>query len=141
MSTRFDLPDSSKKLFLTTLLYLAQADQKIHVTESQFIRKAITEFGMTLDECESVLQQLKAQPDVPSLTKEIKDPKASRYLLQQLMLLAHADDHYSEPERQAILSIAHSMKLPGEWVRELEKWASEGQAWKQKGQDLVAADL
>ena len=97
-------------------------------------------WNQSADEQQEVLAVVDHGCEVQTLAERIRNPRTPYLLVQELVTLAHLDDHYDSAEQAAVLAIASAVWVSSERLIAIEKWVEDGIAWRSRGLELTRAE-
>ncbi len=136
----YSVPVEDRVPFAKFMAYIAQVDGKVTLDEKQAIDSFI--FAWCLDEAavKKIYHVMEHGATVKDLTSEFKNRKSCYLLIQELITLASFDGNYEKNEQRAIQEIASLCSISKPRVKQIEKWVSDGIAWRKKGVVLITPE-
>jgi hypothetical protein len=128
-------PDEQHAL-LELLIYMAKSDGKVQDVENEILHQYADLVDVDFESLDGTLSP-------QDLVHRFENAVSRTVVLQELLRLSHLDGYFADDEKAAILDIAEQMRLPREFVAEIDGWVVEGLRWMLRGEDLLdkAEDL
>lgn len=123
-------PKGTQILFMKLLIHLAKTDNIISSEEEIILEK----FSKALN---IPWKELNHEWDLNKILSSMKDSDGKILLLVELMRLAFSDGSYDNLERETILKIAESIKVPEELTIRVENWVQKEFALKEEFEGLI----
>lgn len=130
-----DLSLEERILFLSALAHLTRADGVIEMAEARYISLAARAYDIPDDVVRETI--LINDEDIFESIKKIESPTARRYLIREMLSLAHADGDLAAEEKDFIFKLGTGLGLTEPLMEDLLAWAIETYELQLEGARLV----
>lgn len=134
------LNEVEKRLYIQSLAYVMSQGNNDQKSKKDYLLAQMNDIGIP----ESAFKQFKSNCKEDFLIKElaqIKDIRAKRFILREMILLAIADHEVSDEEVESLHNIGRSIGIKEEKINDFFIWAASGVEWQLEGMKLVEEDL
>lgn len=134
------LNEVEKRLYIQSLAYVMSQGNNDQKSKKDYLLAQMNDIGIP----ESAFKQFKSNCKEDFLIKElaqIKDIRAKRFILREMILLAIADHEVSDEEVESLHHIGRSIGIKEEKINDFFIWAASGVEWQLEGMKLVEEDL
>ena len=109
------LSPEEQHALLELLIYLAKSDGKVQDVEEDILHQYADLVDVDFDSLDGTLTP-------QDLVPQFENAVSRTVVLQELLRLSHLDGYFAEDEKAVILDIAEQMRLPREFVAEIDNW-------------------
>lgn len=124
------LTPEEQHALLELLMYMAKSDGRVMDVEEEILQQYADLVEVDFDTIDGGLTPSELIPRFIS-------PVSRMIALQELLRLSHLDGYFANDEQAAIYDIAEQMRIPQEYVAELDEWVVDGLRWMMRGEDLL----
>lgn len=136
----YAVAEEDRATFVQFMALIARADGTLAPEELQAIDSAMMAWNLSAEEREDVMAVVDDGCEIQVLAERIQNPRTPYLLVQELVTLAHLDDHYDDAEQAAVQAIASAVGVSGERLAAIEKWVRDGIAWRSRGLELTQTE-
>ena len=117
----YDLSDEQKEAFIKALVYVMCADGAKE-EEKAFIKLAMDVYAINSISLEDVVAPASVE-EVKKAAMKIKNEKARRYLVREMISLGFSDGDFSENEMEIVFDIGESLGVSEERINDMIDWS------------------
>ncbi|MEE4358202.1 MAG: hypothetical protein V2I97_17155 [Desulfococcaceae bacterium] len=132
-----DWTDEESKMYFLALSLIALSDQVLADEELKFLEQVREAMGIDRAEAERILAMAKDEPSCVKLLESVRPETLRRTIFRDCVIMAFADRIFHPLERLMLESVRMNLGISEELADRFTQWAQEGQAWQDKGEQLI----